>query len=93
MITNKDFIKELATRTGLSQKAIHTMLSALPEVIVEHLKEGEVVKLCDGITFTSVDVVPHECINPQTGEKMMTTKTGKKAKVRFGKTIKEGLLD
>lgn len=88
-MTKSDFIKAVATKTGISQKDIKDVLAAEQEVIFEAIPNEE-VKVFDGVTIYSVYKEAREARNPQTGETVpVAAKYQPKAK--FGKAIKDAI--
>lgn len=82
-----DFAKELAARTGQTQKQAETMIDEFFDLLVEScLKEGFVQFIGHG-TFESRMTNAREATNPKTGEKIMVPS---KTSIRFkpGKKLK-----
>jgi DNA-binding protein HU-beta len=70
-----EFIKEVATRTELSQKITRQVIDAAFEVISEALAQGQRVTLTGFGTFEVRTRQAREGVNPQTGQKMKIAAT------------------
>lgn len=86
----QDFIKAVATKSGLSQDAVSKALTSMVETITAELqKDGEV-----NITGFGAWKVSHRAarngVNPKTKEKMTIPAT-KTPVFRAGKTLKEAI--
>ena len=63
----KTTVKEIAERTGFTQKDVEAVIDALKEVVVSTIKEDE-IKVFDGLTLGTKFVEAREGRNPSTGE-------------------------
>lgn len=85
-----ELIKEVAARTGSTQKAIKEILDTMQDVVFEVMNaEGE-VKLFDGVTLAGVHKDARTARNPIDGSTVeVPEKTAPKAK--FGKACKDAI--
>lgn len=74
-MTKKEMIKEVAEKTGFTQKDITAVVDATMETIVDKVKVGEDVKLSGFGTFELVERAERQGRNPQTGETIMIEAT------------------
>lgn len=90
MITKKDFIKELAKRTGYNQNDVSIVMSNAGDLICEYAKQHETVKPMNGFTFEGKISPARVARNPQTGE---TVQVSQKNKIvcRFGTAVKDAI--
>lgn len=87
-ISNKEFIKAVAVKTGYSQKNIKEVLDVAQEIIEDNLVDGNTVKVFSWLTIEPVEKAARAGRNPITGESIqIPAKTSVKAK--FGKGIKD----
>ena len=70
MVTAKDLVKKISTKTGFSQKDISTVMDAFDEVLVEELRKGEKIKVVQGVSFESYVKPASVARNPKTGEEV-----------------------
>ncbi|NJK81683.1 MAG: HU family DNA-binding protein [Chloroflexaceae bacterium] len=70
-----EFIKEVATRTGMSQKDTRHIIDAAFEIVAETLAAGQKVTLTGFGTFEVRERQEREGVNPQTGQKMIIPAT------------------
>lgn len=61
-------IKEISTRTSLTQKNVHLMMQAMIAVIAEETQKGEVVKIKHLGTFSASVKAERTIYNPRTQE-------------------------
>ena len=66
-MTNVEFVKYVANKSGLTQKVIRDVLTAVEDGLSDKLMAGESVKVIDTV-FGVKDVEDRECRNPATGE-------------------------
>lgn len=82
-----ELIKEIASRTGLSQAKTKETLNAQEAIIIETMQKGEKVSLVGFGTYEAVDREARERRNPQTGEMKMCP-AYKAPKFKFSTTVK-----
>lgn len=66
-MTSSQFIKEVATKNGMTQKAVKEMADIFEIAIKEKVKNGETFKVFD-VTFSVKDVPERSGFNPLTKE-------------------------
>lgn len=87
-ISNAEFIKTIAVKTGYSQKDIKEVLSKAQEIIEDNLVVGDATKVFSWLTIEPVEKPARVGRNPKTGESIeIPPRTSVKAK--FGKGIKD----
>ena len=85
-----EFVKAVAEKAEMTQKAVKEMLEVMQEVTFEEMANCEEVKLFDGVTLVGVQKEARTARNPLTGETIeVDAKVAPKAK--FGKAIKDAL--
>lgn len=84
-----EMIKEVAGKTGFTQKDVKTVIEAVQDVTFATLA-SEKVKLMDGVTLYSVHKDARTARNPRTGETVMVDAKNA-VKCKFGKAIKEAV--
>ena len=84
-----EMIKEVATKTGFTQKDVKKVLEAVQDITFATLVSDE-VKLMDGVTLYSVHKDARTARNPRTGETVMVDAKNA-VKCKFGKAIKEAI--
>lgn len=67
-MTQGDLIKDIASRTGTTQKAAKTFLDAFVESVQDSLKRGENVAISGFGTFRVAQRAARTGRNPRTGE-------------------------
>lgn len=82
-----ELIKEIASRTGLSQTKVKEIVNAQETIIIEAMQKGEKVSLVGFGTYEAVDREARERRNPQTGEYKMCP-AYKAPKFKFSTTVK-----
>lgn len=75
-----EFVRDIANRSGLSQKASDIALTALTESISEALIKGESLKIVGFGTFEPLTLNPTMRTNPKTKQKFLAEK---KVKIKF----------
>ena len=90
MVAKKDIIKEIAKRTGVSQKNVNEVLSAYSDCVYSALETGDSIRVVEGVVFKLKDVNARMGRNPQTGEEIEIP-AKKKISVSFGTAAKEFL--
>lgn len=88
----KDFIKNVASKAGVSQKTANNTINAAFEVMTEALCNGDNIILPGFGSFVVTQQVQRKGINPSTHE-TITIPARKVAKFKVGKIIKERLAD
>ncbi|OBG93875.1 DNA-binding protein [Mycobacterium sp. E3298] len=83
-----DLIKEISTKTGLDKKQVDAATTALFEIVVEVLQNGEKVQLQGVGTFEAKETAAREGRNPQTGEPVAIP-AGKKPTFKFADSVKK----
>lgn len=89
-MNNAEMIKEIATKTGFTQKDTKTVIDAMKDVVYGTLANGEEVKVFDGLTMTTVSKDARVCRNPRTGESI-NVPAKKAVKAKIGKHLKEAV--
>lgn len=82
-----ELIKEIASRTGLSQAKVKEVVNEQEAIIIEAMQKGEKVSLVGFGTYEAVDREARERRNPQTGEYKMCP-AYKAPKFKFSTTVK-----
>jgi len=67
-MTKIEFMKAVAEKSGLSQKDARTVMHAMQDVIFEHMKDEDGVKITDGIVLYTKYKEGRTGRNPATGE-------------------------
>jgi nucleoid DNA-binding protein len=70
-MNNKEFIAELAQRTGHKQEATQRMVRTFVEVLGESFEAGEAVNLPKFGTFEVKKRLERTMVNPNTGQRML----------------------
>ena len=70
-MNNKEFIAELAQRTGHKQEATQRMARTFVEVLGESFEAGEAVNLPKFGTFEVKKRLERTMVNPNTGQRML----------------------
>jgi len=87
-MTQAEFVKAVAEKTGLTQKDVKRVINAMADVIVDVVKEGDTVKLADIGTFKMKEVPEKKARNPKTGEEI-TVPAHKKLVFKVSKKYKK----
>ena len=85
-----DLIKEIASKTGLSQKDAGASLEAFIGAVSKSLKKGESVTLIGFGTFKVVKTAARKGRNPQTGKEIMI-KASKRVRFSNGAKLKKSI--
>lgn len=89
-MTRSEFVKAVAEKAGMTQKATKEVLDVMQEVAYAEMANEEEVKIFDGVTLAGVHKDARTARNPLTGETVeVAAKTAPKAK--FGKACKDAL--
>lgn len=86
----QDFIKVVATKSGLSQDAVTKTLTSMIEVITSELQKGGEVNITGFGAWKVSERAARNGVNPKTKEKMTIPAT-KTPVFRSGKTLKEAI--
>lgn len=86
----QDFIKVVATKSGLSQDAVTKALTSMIEVITSELQKGGEVNITGFGAWKVSERAARNGVNPKTKEKMTIPAT-KTPVFRSGKTLKEAI--
>ena len=70
-MNNKDFITELAQRTGYTQDNTHKLVRCVIETMASYFDEGDNVSVPDFGTFELKNRMERIVVNPATGQRMM----------------------
>lgn len=88
-MTKAELIKEIATKTGFTQKDVKVVMETMGEIVFNTLPVDE-VKVMDGVTLYSEEVAARVARNPRTGENV-DVPAHKKVKCKLGKAIKDAV--
>ena len=86
MINRKDLYKEVSVKSGFASTNVNEVLDILNDVLIEHLKNYEEVRLFDGVTFTPTRVEEKTMYVPLVGENR-TIPEHNRVRVKFTKTF------
>ncbi len=70
-MTNKDFIAQLAQRTGYSSDDTQKMVNAVVEKMGDHFQEDDAVLIPTFGTFEVKKKLERIMVNPSTGQRML----------------------
>ena len=70
-MTNKDFIAQLAQRTGYSSEDTQKMVNAIVEKMGDHFQEDDAVLIPTFGTFEVKKKMERIMVNPSTGQRML----------------------
>ena len=87
-----EFVKAVAERAEMTQKAVKEMLDVMQEVVYEEMANGEEVKIFDSVTLLGKEVPERTARNPQTGAEIVVPKH-LAPKAKFGTGIKNILKE
>lgn len=90
-MNNAEMIKEIAVKTGFTQKDTKAVIDAMKDVVYGTLANGEEVKVFDGLTMTTVSKDARVCRNPRTGE-TVNVPAKRTPKAKIGKHLKDAVL-
>lgn len=85
-----ELIKDVAGRTGFTQKDVKTVMEAVQAATFAALVSDGEVKLIDGVTLLKQHKEAHTARNPQTCETIMV-EAKNVVKCKFGKAIKDAV--
>ena len=66
-----EFIKSIAAKAEMTQKAVKEMLDVMQEVVYEEMANGEEVQIFDSVTLLGKEVPERTARNPQTGAEIV----------------------
>ena len=89
-MTKKEFIKNVAERSGVSQKNVEASINAYHDAITDILKAGDKITFSGFGTYEVSERAARTGRNPQTGEEM-TIAASKAPKFKAGKTLKDSV--
>lgn len=85
-MTRAELVKEIAVKTGFTQKDVKQVMDVMEEVTLSTMRNDE-VKIMNGVTLTTVFKDAHTARNPRTGETIAVE--GKHhPKCKFGAAVK-----
>ena len=87
-----EFIKEVAGKAEMTQKAVKEILEVMQEVAYAEMAKGEEIKVFDSVTLVGREVPERTCRNPQDGSTIVVPKH-LAPKAKFGKGLKDLLKD
>ena len=85
-----EFVKAVAEKAEMTQKAVKEVLDVMQEVVYAEMKKGEEVKIFDSVTLLGKEVPEREARNPQTGGTIVVPEH-LAPKAKFGTGIKNFL--
>ena len=71
IMTNKDFILELAEQTGYSSEDTQKMVNVIVETMGDNFQEGNIVLVPSFGTFEVKKKMERVMVNPSTGQRML----------------------
>ena len=86
MVNRSDLYKEVAVKSGFASTNVNEVFSVLNDVLIEHLRNMEEVRLFDGVTFVPVHVEEKTRFMAMRNEEI-TTPEHNLVKVKFTKTF------
>ena len=90
-MTKSQLLEKLAERSDLTKQQASAALDSLVEIVVEHVKQGEPVKIPGLGTFKKRETKARTGRNPQTGAPIQIP-ARKKAAFTVAKSFKEAVL-
>ena len=87
-MTRTDFIKEVATKAEMTQKAVKEILEVMQDVAYAEMAKGEEVKVFDSVTLVGRKVEQRTARNPQTGSEIVVPEH-LAPMAKFGKGLKD----
>ena len=85
-----EFYKAVANETGMTQKDMKTVFETAQDVMFRAVKNGDEVKMFDGVTFVKVHKDARTGRNPQTGATIQIAAKDS-PKVKIGKAFKDAV--
>ena len=90
-IYESDYVRELAKHTGFSQKDVREVIHAMDAVLMEHLKNGDAVRVLPSITVETYERAARNGRDPARNKTIfIPAKTYLRAK--FSASAKEAVL-
>ena len=71
IMTNKDFISELAQKTGYSPEDTQKMVNVIVETMGDHFQDDDMVLVPSFGTFEVKKKLERVMVNPSTGQRML----------------------
>ena len=91
-MTRAEYIKAVAEKANMTQKATKEVLEVMQEIAYEEMKKGEEVKIFDSVTLVGKAVPERTARNPQTGAEIVVPEH-LAPKAKFGIGIKNFLKE
>lgn len=89
-MNKQEFIKAVAEKAEMTQKATKEVLEVMQEVVYDEMKKSEEVKVMDSVTLMGKMVPQRVARNPQDGSELIVPEH-LAPKAKFGKGIKDFL--
>jgi len=89
--TFNNFVKEVAVKTGYTQKDVKAVLQAVDDLIFDYMASGKKVRVTPSVALYSVEVSERPGRNVVTGEKVMIP-ARKRPKAQFSAPLKRSLM-
>jgi len=70
-MNNKDFITELASRTGMTTSETQRMVNRLTETLGDYFQDGDTVQISNFGSFEVKKKMERVMVNPSTGQRML----------------------
>ena len=93
IMTNKDFISELAEKTGYSSDDTQKMVNTIVNALGDHFQENDSVLIPTFGTFEVKKKLERVMVNPSTGQRMLVPPKlvlGFKPNVNWKERVKNG---
>lgn len=91
-MTRTEYVKTVAEKANLSQKATKEILEVMQDIAYTEMAAGGEVKIFDSVTLVGKEVPERTARNPQTGESIVVPKHIA-PKAKFGTGIKNLLKE
>lgn len=91
-MTRTEYIKAVAEKAEMTQKAVKEVLEVMQEVAYDEMAKGEEVKIFDSVTLLGKAVPERTARNPQTGAEIVVPEH-LAPKAKFGSAIKNLLKE
>lgn len=88
-MTRAELVKEIATKTGFTQKDVKQVMDALEDVTMTTMPKEE-VKIMNGVTLSAAFKEAHTARNPRTGE-TVTVEGKYSPKCKFGTAVRAAI--
>lgn len=89
-MNSANLIKNVASKTGFTQKDIKLVMDTIKDTVYGTLADGEEVKLFDGLSLTTAVREARTCRNPQNGE-AIEVPSKRVVKCKVGKHLKDAV--